>query len=82
MEAQFKSPRVRNFTLWTKIGKEVDMTPVQCENKWKYLKAKYRAVKDNRGPNGSGQGCKYFEFEKEFDEIMQGYPTTQPASVA
>ena len=81
MEAQFKSPRVRNVTLWTKIANEIDMTLVKYENKRKYFKSKYRAIKDIRGPNGSGQGWKYFEFEKEFDEIMQGNPSTQPASV-
>lgn len=52
--------------------RSVAPTPEQCDNKWKWLKRKYCAVKDKlkENPMENPQNIK-FQYYKEMDEIME-----------
>lgn len=80
----FKSTTVRNEMVWQSIGEMLELhnfhyNGKQCENRMKYLQAKYKKKKDNmRNERDSGASpihCDYFE---ELDEIFGKKPNINP----
>ncbi|KAF5279127.1 hypothetical protein FQA39_LY05805 [Lamprigera yunnana] len=66
--------KMKNFkAMWDVIGKELsnllntEISPKNCENRWKVLDRNYKKWIDNK--NSTGRGRKLFEFSKEMDDI-------------
>ncbi|KAF5274609.1 hypothetical protein FQA39_LY07221 [Lamprigera yunnana] len=66
--------KTKNFkATWDVIGKELsnllntEISPKNCENRWKVLDRNYKKWIDNK--NSTGRGRKLFEFSKEMDDI-------------
>ncbi|CAH0562974.1 unnamed protein product [Brassicogethes aeneus] len=54
----------------------------QCNDKWRYLKAKYTARKDNMGAKGTGQEPTDIEYFEEMDSFLGKKHTIVPIAVA
>jgi hypothetical protein len=57
MNEYFKTTTSRSENKWTELAKKLQgcdykMTATQCNDKWRYLKAKYAQKKDNLGDKG------------------------------
>lgn len=73
--------------VWDKISNEFrsDGFPfcgTQCENRWKYIRAKYIKKKDNGGPGSTGEEFYQFEYYKEMDEVLGKKPNIIPKYLA
>ncbi|XP_074028929.1 uncharacterized protein [Leptinotarsa decemlineata] len=54
----------------------VNVTPSQCENRWRVLERNYKKLIDNN--NKTGRGRIHFEFEKEMEEILGHKKSVKP----
>ena len=75
----FRSPAVRNITLWQQIGKEIGVTASKAEERWKYVLRRYRAAVDRMGSKGTEGSPLKFEFFDEMNEYFRGRPNIVPS---
>lgn len=72
-EAQplFKSPTTKKRKLWQQIAEKLPpYSDIQCENKFKYLKSRYRKKIENMRGTGTGSRRIYCEFFEELSLIF------------
>ena len=79
-ENEFRNSGIRNVTIWRKIGNLLGVTATQCENKWKYLKAKYTKIKDIAKTTGASS--KLWKFENDMDSTLRGRPNITPVAIS
>lgn len=66
--------KIRNFKkMWEVIAQEfkkenIDVTPLNCENRWRVLERNYKKYVDNKKQTGAGR--RFFEFADEMDDIL------------
>ncbi|XP_050512205.1 uncharacterized protein LOC126888195 [Diabrotica virgifera virgifera] len=79
---QVGSFEIRNMKmLWHTIASDlnkmgISVTKDNCLNKWRVLERGYKKFKDNQ--NQTGKRRKFFEFEKEMDEVFQARKNIHP----
>ncbi|CAG9763600.1 unnamed protein product [Ceutorhynchus assimilis] len=83
----FTSTTQKNDVTWKLISNKMkangfEMTPTQCNDKWRYLKGKYTAAKDNRGDKGSGEEPVDFPYYQIMDEFLGKKHNIKPIAVA
>lgn len=83
----FTSTTQKNDVTWKIISNKmklhgVYMTPTQCNDKWRYLKGKYVAAKDNRGDRGSGEEPMDFPYFQVMDDFLGKKHNVNPIAVA
>ncbi|CAG9772108.1 unnamed protein product [Ceutorhynchus assimilis] len=83
----FQNTKIRNYVVWKKISNDLrkenyNYSPKQVENRWKNLRKKYIAKKDNMKSDHSGEGRVDFEFVDEFNEIFSNKPNVTPLAIA
>lgn len=61
---------------------ECAFTSTQCENRWKYIRAKYIKKKDNDSNGNTGGAYFDFEYFNEIDEILGKKPNVVPKHLA
>lgn len=86
-EPQFQSTITKNDTVWKQLAAEmknenINVTPLQCQDKWKYLKCKYNAKKDNMSSRCSGEDALRFEFFPEMDNFLGKKHNVTPVALA
>ncbi|KAJ3628566.1 hypothetical protein MTP99_015865 [Tenebrio molitor] len=64
----------RSENKWTELAKKLQgcdykMTATQCNDKWRYLKAKYAQKKDNLGDKGTGESPMDFQYFQLLDNF-------------
>lgn len=84
---EFKSTTNKNEVSWKRIAEELkingfNMTATQCNDKWRYLKAKYTAAKDNRGDKGTGEAPIDFSYYEQMDKFLGKKHSIKPISIA
>lgn len=68
--------------MWEIIARDISnsnkitISATKIENKWRVLERNYKKVVDNN--NQTGRGRKFFEFEKEFDDIFKKKSNINP----
>ncbi|CAG9840740.1 unnamed protein product [Diabrotica balteata] len=67
--------------LWLRIAEELNSvgitaTPNNCLNRWRVLERNYNKLVDNQ--KKTGRGRKYFEYEKEMDQIFGNKKNVNP----
>lgn len=83
----FKDSIHTNVAVWDMISSEfIDdgfaFSGDQCENRWKYIRAKYIKKKDNSADHNTGAAAYRFEYFDELDEILGKQPNVIPKYVA
>ncbi|CAG9812849.1 unnamed protein product [Phaedon cochleariae] len=78
------SSEIKNMRrMWEVIARDlsnqfkITVLPTKCENRWKVLERNYKKFIDNN--NKTGRGAKFFEFEKEFDDIYGRKASIKPS---
>lgn len=72
-------------TIWKTVATAINMkgynvNAEQCNNKWKNLKKRYKAMKDNN--KQSGAGVQYWVHFDAIDDILKRHPEVNPLSIA
>ncbi|CAG9822177.1 unnamed protein product, partial [Phaedon cochleariae] len=81
---KFEDKKTKNKKIWQSIAGEIrsisnfEVTPEQCENKFRNLKKTYKSIIDNN--NKSGRGVKNWPFFKDMDQIFAKDPDVNPIS--
>lgn len=71
------------FQVWQDIARTLGShSAKQCENKFKYLRAKYFQKKDNMSHKSSGARHIHFDYFSEMDEIYCKEPIVKPVAIA
>lgn len=83
----FRSTNTKNEVMWKKVAikmKEMgfDYSSTQCNDKWKYLKGKYAAKKDNMSVKGSGEERMDFEYYNAMDSFLGKKHSITPIAIA
>ncbi|KAF5277519.1 hypothetical protein FQR65_LT15981 [Abscondita terminalis] len=86
-DEQFQSTTKKNDSVWQQLATDMqqqdfEVTPVQCQDKWKYLKCNYNAKKDNMSSRCTGEKTIRFEFFSEMDEFLGKKHNVQPVALA
>ncbi|VEN36371.1 unnamed protein product [Callosobruchus maculatus] len=82
-EDEFKKTTMKNEKVWRMIGEKLKSHTVdQIKNKFKYLKQKYTAKKDNMRDRSSGAKVIHFEFFDEMDSIFGKADNIEPKYLA
>lgn len=72
-------------TIWKSVAtainkKGYNLNAEHCNNKWKNLKKRYKAMKDNK--KRSGAGAQYWVHFDAIDDILKKHPEIIPLSIA
>nr|CAI5832169.1 unnamed protein product [Callosobruchus analis] len=82
-EGDFKKTTMKNEKVWRMIGEKLKSHTVdQIKNKFKYLKQKYTAKKDNMRDRSSGARAIHFEFFDEMNGIFGKADNIEPKYLA
>nr|CAI5818205.1 unnamed protein product [Callosobruchus analis] len=82
-EGDFKKTTMKNEKVWRMIGEKLKSRTVdQIKNKFKYLKQKYTAKKDNMRDRSSGARAFHFEFFDEMNSIFGKADNIEPKYLA
>ena len=80
---QVGSVKVRNMRkLWERIASELgdfNVSPSQCENRWRVLERNYKKYTDNT--NKTGRMRRFFEFYEEMDAIYNKRKSIPPEMI-
>nr|CAI5822402.1 unnamed protein product [Callosobruchus analis] len=82
-ESDLKKTTMKNEKVWRMIGEKLKSHTVdQIKNKFKYLKQKYTAKKDNMRDRSSGARATHFEFFDEMNSIFGKADNIEPKYLA
>jgi hypothetical protein len=85
-DSQFKSTTTKKEVVWKMVAGEMEKqnlpyTSTQCHNKWRYLKSKYAAKKDNMSARPSGSDRMDFKYFELMDAFLGKKHNIRPIAV-